>query len=172
MNASIETPNRGIKHLPPVARKRAERALGIAQPENEHRVFVYGTLLTGEGNAHWARSARRTPAWATGTIHDTGYGYPAFVRNGETRIQGELLTVDDEGFKSMDRLEGYPKALPPRGDRRVHFAGTRPRMGVHHEPPPRRREGHRGRRLAQVPPQGRESVTACRLISAAGYGII
>ena len=70
---------------------------------------MYGTLLTGEGNAHWARGARRTPAWATGTIHDTGYGYPAFVRNGETRIQGELLTVDDEGFKSMDRLEGFPR---------------------------------------------------------------
>ena len=109
MNASIETLKREIKHLPPVARKRAERALGIAQPENEHRVFVYGTLLTGEGNANWARGARRTPAWATGTIHDTGYGYPAFVRGGETRIRGELLTVDDEGFKSMDRLEGYPR---------------------------------------------------------------
>ena len=150
MNASIETLKREIKHLPPVARKRAERALGIAQPDNEHRVFVYGTLLTGECNARCARGARRTPAWATGTIHDTGYGFPAFVRSGETRIQ----------------------ALPPRGDRRVHLAGTHPRMGVYHEPPPRRREGHRGRRLARVPPQGRESVTACRLISAAGYGII
>ena len=79
------------------------------QSESEHRVFVYGTLLTGECNARCARGARRTPAWATGTIHDTGYGFPAFVRSGETRIQGELLTVDDEGFKSMDRLEGYPR---------------------------------------------------------------
>ena len=109
MNEDIETPKREIKHLPPAARKRAKSAPGIAQPENEHRVFVYGTLLTGEGNAHWARGARRTPAWTTGTIHDTGYGFPAFVRGGETRIQGELLTVDDEGFKSMDRLEGYPR---------------------------------------------------------------
>ena len=109
MNEDIETPKREIKHLPPAARKRAKIAPGIAQPENEHRVFVYGTLLTGEGNAHWARGARRTPAWTTGTIHDTGYGFPAFVRGGETRIQGELLTVDDEGFKSMDRLEGYPR---------------------------------------------------------------
>ena len=72
MNASIENLKREIKHLPPVARKRAESALGIAQPENEHRVFVYGTLLTGEGNAHWARGARRTPAWTTGTILVTG----------------------------------------------------------------------------------------------------
>ena len=122
MNASIETLKREIKHLPPVARKRAERALGIAQPENEHRVFVYGTLLTGEGNAHWARGARRTPAWTTGTIHDTGYGFPAFVRSGETRIQGELLTVDDEGFKSMDRLEGYPSYYR-RERRQINLVG-------------------------------------------------
>ena len=122
MNASIEALKREIKYLPPVARKRAERALGIVQPENEHRVFVYGTLLTGEGNAHWARGARRTPAWATGTIYDTGYGYPAFVRIGETRIQGELLTVDDEGFKSMDRLEGYPR-LYRREEIQVNLVG-------------------------------------------------
>ena len=109
MKADIETLKREIKHLPPVARKRAERALGIAQPEDEHRVFVYGTLLTGEGNAHWARGARRTPAWTTGTIYDTGFGFPAFTKEGETRIEGELLIVNSETFSSMDRLEGYPR---------------------------------------------------------------
>ena len=72
MNASIETLKREIKYLPPAVRKRAERALGIAQPENEHRVFVYGTLLTGECNARWAGNARRQKAWTLGTIHDTG----------------------------------------------------------------------------------------------------
>lgn len=108
MNASIETLKREIKYLPPAARKRAERALGIAQPENEHRVFVYGTLLTGECNARWAGNARRQKAWTLGTIHDTGYGYPAFVKRGRTRIVGEVLTVGDDGFRSMDRLEGYP----------------------------------------------------------------
>ena len=122
MNADIETLKREIKHLPPVARKRAESALGIAQPENEHRVFVYGTLLTGEGNAHWARGARRTPAWATGTIHDTGYGFPAIVLKGRTRIVGEVLTVDDDAFRSMDRLEGYPNFYR-REQRQIHLVG-------------------------------------------------
>jgi gamma-glutamylcyclotransferase (GGCT)/AIG2-like uncharacterized protein YtfP len=105
----IETVKREIRHLPPLARKRAERELGIHTPDEEHKVFVYGTLLTGEGNAHWAKGARRQPAWTHGTIYNTGFGYPAFVREGDTKIVGELLTVDDEGFRSMDRLEGYPR---------------------------------------------------------------
>ena len=100
---------RKIKHLPPLARQRAEKSLGIATPQNEHKVFVYGTLLSGERNAHWAKDARRTPAWTQGSLYDTGCGFPAFVKEGETKIVGELLTVNDDGFQSMDRLEGYPR---------------------------------------------------------------
>ena len=74
----------------------------------KHKVFVYGTLLTGERNARWAMKARRQKAWALGTIYDTGFGYPAFVRQGRTRIIGELLTVNEQGFRSIDQLEGYP----------------------------------------------------------------
>lgn len=98
-----------IKHLPTAERQRIERQLHLTPPPNEHRVFVYGTLLSGEGNAQWARGARRHPAWTHGTIYDTGFGFPAFVRDGDKKIAGELLAVDDEGFRSMDRLEGYPR---------------------------------------------------------------
>jgi len=100
---------REASHLPPLARARAERELGVAGHSREHRVFVYGTLLTGERNAHWARGARRYPAWTRGTLYDTGMGFPALTREGATRIPGELLVVDDEGFASMDTLEGYPR---------------------------------------------------------------
>ena len=110
MNNDIETMKREVRHLPPLARARAERELGLpSSPQAEHKVFVYGTLLTGERNAHWAKNAKRRPATTRGTIYDTGYGFPAFVKDGETRIVGEILTVDDEGFASMDRLEGYPR---------------------------------------------------------------
>lgn len=109
MKIEMNDLKREMKHLPPLARERAERELGLRKPRTEHRVFVYGTLLTGERNARWALGARRVPAYARGTIYDTGFGYPAFVRKGETRIEGELLFVNDEGFKSMDRLEGYPR---------------------------------------------------------------
>ena len=111
-----------IRHLPPSVRRRCEKALGISKPESEHKVFVYGTLLTGECNARRAGRARRQKAWTLGTIYDTGYRFPAFVKRGRTRIVGELLTVDDEGFRSMDWLEGYPR-LYRREQIRVHLVG-------------------------------------------------
>ena len=45
----------------------------------------------------------------TAILYDTGFGFPAYRKQGRTRIAGELLTVDDEGFRSMDMLEGYPR---------------------------------------------------------------
>ena len=87
--------------------ERMERLL--VRLGHSHRVFVYGTLITGERNADWARNARRQKAWTTGTIYDTGRSYPAFVKGGGTRIAGEVLTVGDEGLRLMDRLEGYPR---------------------------------------------------------------
>ena len=111
-----------IRHLPPSVRRRCEKALGLPSRDEEHKVFVYGTLITGERNAHWAGRARRQKAWATGTIHDTGHGFPAFVKRGRTRVAGEVLTVNEDGFKSMDRLEGYPR-LYRREQIRVHLVG-------------------------------------------------
>ena len=123
MNADIETLKMGIKHLPPTARRRAERALGILPSEPaEHKVFVYGTLLSNECNCHRAPRARRQNAWTLGTLHDTGYGFPAIVLKGRTRIVGEVLTVDDDAFRSMDRLEGYP-SLYRREQIQVHLVG-------------------------------------------------
>ncbi|MCR5414320.1 MAG: gamma-glutamylcyclotransferase [Kiritimatiellae bacterium] len=109
-------------HLPPTARARAAKALGLSGPQGEHLVFVYGTLLKGECNERRAPRARRQRAWALGTIYDTGWGFPAFVRDGRTRIKGELLTVDDEAFRSMDILEGCPR-LYRRERIRVHLEG-------------------------------------------------
>ena len=98
-----------IRHLPPSVRRRYEKALGLPRRDEEHKVFVYGTLIAGECNARWAGNARRQKAWTLGTIYDTGCRFPAFVKRGRTRVKGEVLTVDEDGFKSMDRLEGYPR---------------------------------------------------------------
>ena len=111
-----------LAHLPKSVRERMERAAGLRRREEPHRVFVYGTLRTGECNAGWAGNARRQKAWTTGTIYDTGFGFPAFVKRGRTRIAGEVLTVGDDGFRSMDRLEGYPR-LYRREQIQVHFVG-------------------------------------------------
>ena len=111
-----------IRHLPPSVRRRCEKALGLPSRDEEHKVFVYGTLIAGEANAHWAGNARRQKAWTTGTIYDTGCRFPAYQKRGRTHIKGEVLTVDDDGFKSMDRLEGYP-SLYRREQIQVHLVG-------------------------------------------------
>ncbi|MBQ3807912.1 MAG: hypothetical protein II840_08135, partial [Kiritimatiellae bacterium] len=67
-----------IRHLPPSVRRRCEKALGLPSRDVEHKVFVYGTLIAGEANAHWAGNAHRQKAWTTGTIYDTGCRFPAF----------------------------------------------------------------------------------------------
>lgn len=111
-----------IQHLPPNVRRRIEKSLGVAKPEREHKVFVYGTLLSNECNCHRAPRARRQNAWTLGTLHDTGWGFPAIVLAGRTRIVGELLTVDDDAFRSMDRLEGHP-TFYRREQRQVNLVG-------------------------------------------------
>ena len=106
----IEAMKMAVRHLPPTARRRAERALGMpASDGDEQLVFVYGTLLSGERNARWAGSARRRSAWTTGRLFDTGFGFPAFVRDGSDRVVGEVLDADDAQMRSMDRLEGCPR---------------------------------------------------------------
>ena len=108
--------------LPRGARERIERACGLRKRESEHRVFVYGTLLSGECNARRAGRARRQKAWAAGTLYDTRCRFPAFVNRGCTHVKGEVLTVDDAALASMDSLEGYPH-LYRRERIRAHLVG-------------------------------------------------
>jgi len=75
------------------------------------KVVVYGTLLAGERNEHWAAGAiSRVPCVIRGTLYDTGYSFPAFVpdANGQ-EVKAEMLTVTAEGLAHMDVLEGYPR---------------------------------------------------------------
>ncbi len=95
-----------IRHLPPSVRRRCEKELGLPRRDEEHKVFVYGTLLAGESNARCAGRARRQKAWTLGTIYDTGFGVPTFVNRGGTRVVGEVLTVGDECLRIMDRVGG------------------------------------------------------------------
>lgn len=74
------------------------------------KVAVYGTLLTGEPNCRvGADAVSRTPCTITGTLYDTGWGFPAFVPQGTTEVKAELLEVDEATMERLDRLEGYPR---------------------------------------------------------------
>lgn len=75
----------------------------------KHTLFVYGTLKRGFHN-HRCLGDNAT---YLGEAVLPGYrmyslgGFPA-IAEGEGEVQGELYEIDDAGFKSCDRLEGYP----------------------------------------------------------------
>ena len=61
-------------------------------------VFVYGTLLRGESNAHVMhdRPVRRVlDATVRGALLETGEPYPVMVLDGASIVHGELVELDD-----------------------------------------------------------------------------
>ena len=74
------------------------------------KLIVYGTLMSGERNHRFCRNAVNiTPCTVTGTLYDTGYGFPAFVPEGENMVAAELIESPFEDWEAVDRLEGYPR---------------------------------------------------------------
>jgi len=74
------------------------------------RVFVYGSLLSTEGNHAVLRGARfvgeaRTPSRFA--LHDLGE-YPAMVEGGAHAIVGEVYEVDAPLLARLDAFEGHP----------------------------------------------------------------
>ena len=74
------------------------------------KLIVYGTLMSGERNHRFCRNAISiTPCSVTGTLYDTGYGFPAFVPDGDGVVQAELIEIPIVDWADVDRLEGYPR---------------------------------------------------------------
>ena len=75
------------------------------------RVFVYGTLLAGEGNhrllatATLLGEARTEPAFE---LRDLGY-FPGLVKGGACAVAGEVYEVDAPTLARLDALEGHPR---------------------------------------------------------------
>ena len=77
---------------------------------NTVKLIVYGTLMSGERNHGFCRNAVSiTSCSITGTLYDTGYGFPAFVPEGENTVAAELIEIPFEDWEAVDRLEGYPR---------------------------------------------------------------
>lgn len=75
-----------------------------------HRVFVYGTLRTGEPNHHLLDGLQSTDRILTEPsfeLVDLG-AYPAMVDGGDTAVVGEVYRVDADLLATLDRLEGHP----------------------------------------------------------------
>ncbi len=77
-----------------------------------HRIFVYGTLLSGFGNHKWILEGESTfvgPALSEAryTMLHLG-GFPGIVEQGNDTIHGEVYEVDDRKLAELDSLEGTP----------------------------------------------------------------
>lgn len=73
------------------------------------RVFVYGTLMSGEENHHILkdRSKLLGEGVISGTIYEMPGNYPALIED-EGIVRGELFEFEDEDvLKQLDRIEGY-----------------------------------------------------------------
>lgn len=73
-------------------------------------VFVYGSLLAGQGNNRLLRTARFVGPGRTApeyTMLSLG-GFPGVVSGGSTPIEGECYEVDGPTLEALDRLEGHP----------------------------------------------------------------
>jgi gamma-glutamylaminecyclotransferase len=74
------------------------------------RVFVYGSLMRGQGNhRHLERSsfvcaARTQPLYR---MHSLG-AFPGVVARGAQAIEGEVFDVDAATLDRLDSLEGHP----------------------------------------------------------------
>ena len=68
---------------------------------NTVQIITYGTLMTGERNHRFCQIALSIqPCTITGTIYDTGWGFPAFRPEGSNTVHAELIEIpiDDWHF--------------------------------------------------------------------------
>ena len=73
-------------------------------------IAAYGTLRSGERNERFCQNAiSRRIATISGTLYDTGLGFPAFVPKGKTKVAVELIEIPIRDWADVDRLEGYPR---------------------------------------------------------------
>lgn len=93
-----------------------EAARRAATAPKTEKVFVYGTLIKGEPNAHWAGDAKREAASVKGCVYDTRWGFPAIITDAtsQNKVVGEVITTSRAGLAKMDILEGVANGLYAR----------------------------------------------------------
>jgi len=91
-----------------------EQAARGEMPELSIRhLFVYGTLMQGEANAHHLAGIPRAAGLVRAALHDCG-AYPA-LSLGEGEVEGEVVELPLERLAGMDALEGSAPGGAPGG---------------------------------------------------------
>ncbi|MFW6226090.1 MAG: gamma-glutamylcyclotransferase family protein [Nanoarchaeota archaeon] len=75
-----------------------------------NKIFVYGTLLSGEGNwKYYLKDAKLLGEETLDgdfTMVSLG-GFPGVIPTGKGVVKGEVYEVDDLTYQEIERLEGY-----------------------------------------------------------------
>jgi gamma-glutamylcyclotransferase (GGCT)/AIG2-like uncharacterized protein YtfP len=82
-----------------------------------HKVFVYGSLLSGMGNYGLIAESKKLGDTKTPNgfgLIDLGY-FPGALQVDEGNIIGEVYEIDDHTLNRLDRLEGYKPLNPENG---------------------------------------------------------
>ena len=84
-----------------------------------HKVFVYGSLLSGMGNHRLLENSKKlgvTRSPKGFKMVDLG-PFPGVVQSEDESksVYGEVYEVNDETFQRLDRLEGYNRFSPKSG---------------------------------------------------------
>lgn len=89
---------------------------------NKHKgelIFVYGTLLSGEANAHVMEGQRLFGrAYTFGKIFDYGFA-PGAIPDQVSVLYGEVWEVDAHCKDHLDQLEGVNHDYPKDGNYRL-----------------------------------------------------
>ena len=80
---------------------------------NQHYVFVYGTLKSGQYNNRVMTLGGNAKllygqAEVRGRLYDLG-PFPAMTQEGGKSVKGEVWVVDDDVLERLDHLEGHPQ---------------------------------------------------------------
>jgi gamma-glutamylaminecyclotransferase len=95
---------------PRAVEKRGRAPTGRRYARPAMRLFVYGSLLSGEIHASRLGGARLVGPARTAaryTLVDLG-PYPALLEGGTTSVSGEVYEVDGETLAALDEFEGHP----------------------------------------------------------------
>lgn len=103
-------------------------ALGAEPALTIRHLFVYGTLMEGEANAHHLGGVPRRMGAVRGVLHDCGPA-PALAL-GESEVRGEVVELPLERLAGMDALEGVAPAGAPGGLYRRTVLAVRTTEGV------------------------------------------
>ena len=92
---------------------RSPRAVNrdVGQRRATTRVFVYGTLMRGEGNHDLLAGSELVGPGCTPpryTLRDLG-AFPGLVAGGEHAVEGEVYIVGPDTLARLDQLEGHPQ---------------------------------------------------------------